>query len=121
MFPVERTYSEWTMSSYNSVAGIPSAVFGGNKLNVSSCQDCHMKDVTGKGCNKNGAPIRNDLPMNDFTGGNTFVPNLIAQLFPAEVNEIALNKFITSLLSIPFILLVSINLIHSLSSKIICL
>lgn len=92
MFPVERTYSEWTMSSYNSVAGIPSTVFGGNKSNVSSCQDCHMKDVTGSGCNKNGAPIRNDLPMHDFTGGNTFVPNLIAQLYPAEVNEIALNK-----------------------------
>ena len=92
MFPVERTFSEWTQSSYNSVAGILGTVFGGNKSNVSSCQDCHMKDVTGKGCDKSGAPIRNDLPMHDFTGGNTFVPNLIAQLYPAEVNEIALNK-----------------------------
>lgn len=88
MFPAERTYSEWKMSSYNTTpGGIPSAVFGGNKTHVSTCQDCHMKDVTGKGCNKQGAPERSNLPLHDFTGGNTFVPKLIS----TGANTAALN------------------------------
>ena len=89
MFPVERTYSEWKMSAYNTPQGIPSDVFGGNKLNVSTCQDCHMKDVTGYGCDKPWAPLRNDLPLHDMTGGNTFVPLLVGQLFP-DVDQEAL-------------------------------
>ncbi|MBT8288474.1 MAG: T9SS type A sorting domain-containing protein, partial [Bacteroidia bacterium] len=91
MFPVERTFSEWKMSAYNTPAGIPSTVFGGNKANVSSCQDCHMKDVTGKGCDKNFAPIRNDLPLHDMTGGNTFIPLLIKQQFGTEVDGDAID------------------------------
>ena len=35
-----------------------------------SCQSCHMRPVTGQGCNKNGAPLRTDLPLHDMTGGN---------------------------------------------------
>lgn len=87
MFPAERTYSEWKMSSYNSELGIASSVFGGNKTHVSTCQDCHMKDVTGKGCNKQNAPTRTNLPQHDFTGGNTFVPKLIR----SGVNTAALD------------------------------
>jgi len=82
MFPVERTYSEWKMSAYNSPGGIPSTAFGGNKANVSTCMDCHMADVTGEGCDKNYAPTRTDMPMHDLTGGNTFVPLLIKDLYP---------------------------------------
>mgnify|MGYP001821636113 FL=1 len=91
MFPVERTYSEWKMSAYNSPGGIPSAVFGGNKANVSSCQDCHMKDVSGYGCNKNNIPFRNDLPLHDLTGGNTFIPKLLMELYPDADNVAALT------------------------------
>jgi PKD repeat protein len=91
MFPVERTYSEWLMSAYNSPEGIYSAVFGGNKANVATCQDCHMRDVTGYGCNKKGAPLRDDLPLHDMTGGNTFIPLLVAQLYPDEVDHDALQ------------------------------
>jgi len=93
MFPVERTYSEWKMSAYNSPTGIKGTVFGGNKTSVSSCQDCHMQDVTGYGCNKNGVLLRNDLPMHDMTGGNTFVPLLIKQLYATDpsVNTAALD------------------------------
>lgn len=91
MFPVERTYSEWTMSAYNSPGGVPSQVFGGNKANVSSCLDCHMMDVNGKGCNKNNAPTRNDLPLHDLTGGNTFVPLLVKDKFPTEVDANAID------------------------------
>jgi len=90
MFPVERTYSEWLNSSYNTAQGVFAPQFGGNKQYVSTCQDCHMRDVSGYGCNKKGAPFRNDLPLHDMTGGNTFIPTLIDQVFPGEANPAAL-------------------------------
>ncbi len=88
MFPLERTYSEWKMSEYNSPGGIPSTAFGGNKPNVSTCLDCHMADATGKGCDKNYAPLRNDMPLHDLTGGNTFVPLLIKGMPGVDDNAI---------------------------------
>ena len=45
-----------------------------------------MRDVTGKGCNEPGAPTRTDLGYHDFTGGNTFVPDIIPIFFPDEVD-----------------------------------
>jgi len=91
MFPVERTYSEWLNSAYNSPEGIYAPQLGGNKQYVSTCQDCHMRDVSGYGCNKKGIPFRDDLPLHDMTGGNTFIPDLVEQLFPDEVNQAALS------------------------------
>jgi hypothetical protein len=79
------------MSAYNTPQGIPSSVFGGNKTNVSSCIDCHMMDVTGKGCNKPNAPTRNDLAMHDLTGGNTFVPLLAKEQFSSLVDADAID------------------------------
>ena len=78
MFPVERTYSEWLASGYNAAGG-------------KSCQDCHMKDVTGKGAKMKDAPLRSDLPLHDFTGGNTFVPLMVKDKYAAEVNAAALD------------------------------
>jgi hypothetical protein len=95
MFPVERTFSEWKMSEYNTVQGVYAPQFGGNKDYVATCQDCHLKDVTGVGCDKNNMPVRNDLPLHDMTGGNTFVPGLVASLFPTEVNSSALTSGVT--------------------------
>ncbi|MFC1573389.1 Ig-like domain-containing protein, partial [Candidatus Eisenbacteria bacterium] len=62
MFPVERTFSEWSQSEYAST-GVYAPQFAGDKPDgiVSTCQDCHMRDVTGKGCNESGAPTRTDL------------------------------------------------------------
>ena len=91
MFPVERTFSEWLMSEYNSPAGVYAPQFGGKKTYVSTCQDCHMRDVTGKGCDKNAAPVRTDLPLHDLTGGNTFIPGLLSDLYPGEVDDAALH------------------------------
>jgi hypothetical protein len=91
LFPVERTYSEWLMSAYNSPGGIPSTAFGGNKANVSSCQDCHMPDATGYGCDKSKAPLRNDLGIHDMTGGNTFIPELIKLLGDPNVDNDAID------------------------------
>jgi hypothetical protein len=42
-----------------------------------SCQSCHMSPTSGAGCDKSGAPIRQDLPLHDMTGGNYWVPDAI--------------------------------------------
>lgn len=92
MFPIERTYSEWTQSTYAS-AGVYAPQFAGNKPNgiVSTCQDCHMRDVDARGCSESGVPRRPDMPLHDFTGGNTFVPGLLPALFPGEVDAAAVQ------------------------------
>jgi hypothetical protein len=89
--PLERTYSEWKNSDYPT--GVYAPGFAGNKADgiVSTCQDCHMSDVSGKGCDDENAPIREDLPFHDFTGGSVWMPPLIFQLFPTETNSSALN------------------------------
>jgi hypothetical protein len=92
LFPVERTYSEWLMSDYNSAQGIYAPQFGGNKDYVSTCQDCHMRDVSGVAANKTTAVYRDDLPLHDLTGGNTFIPVLVQQTHPGEVNQSALDS-----------------------------
>ena len=93
--PVERTYSEWFYSLYNLPAGVYAPQFGGNQDYVASCQDCHLRDVTGAGCNFGTPPIRPDLPLHDMTGGSTWFPGLLSALFPGEVNEAALQDGIT--------------------------
>jgi len=42
-----------------------------------SCQTCHMRAITGRGCNKADAPNRLDQPMHDQTGGNYWVFPLV--------------------------------------------
>jgi len=92
MFPVERTFSEWSQSEYASI-GVYAPQFAGDKADgiVSTCQDCHMRDVTGKACNEAGAPTRTDMGLHDLTGGNTFVPDIIPLFFPGEVDVAALE------------------------------
>jgi len=90
LMPVERTYSEWAASAFPS--GVFAPQFAGNKADgiVSTCQDCHMRDVSGKGCNDPGAPTRPDLPLHDMMGGNAWVPTILAQTYPGEVDPAAL-------------------------------
>jgi hypothetical protein len=45
-----------------------------------SCQTCHMRPTTGLGCDKNGVPVRPDLPLHDLTGGNYWMPQAVAYL-----------------------------------------
>jgi hypothetical protein len=71
-------------------------VFAGAKTNgmVSTCQDCHMRDVVGYGCNTNlnaGVPYRTDVPLHDMTGGSTWLPGLLTNLYPTEVNAAAIQ------------------------------
>ena len=102
---VERTFSEYKaglfsqtpVSAYNSLpadlqAGAPKAAYesataaGGNgdyedgATRYFSCQTCHLRPVTGAGCNKRGAPVRTDLPLHDMTGGNYWMPDAIQYL-----------------------------------------
>ncbi len=95
MFPVERTFSEWQASEYAST-GVYAPQFAGNLPGgiVSTCQDCHMRRVTGRGASEPGTPIRTDLPLHDMTGGNHFVPDLLPDAFPGEVDagELAAGK-----------------------------
>ena len=93
MGPVERTYSEWLNSEYNSETGVHQPEFAGNKGAgtseagyVSTCQDCHMRDVIGKGCNLGSAEVRPNLPLHDMTGGSTWLPNLLPALFPERID-----------------------------------
>lgn len=87
--PVERTYSEWLNSDYNSPNGVYAPRFAGNKVDgmVGACQDCHMRDVLGEGCNATNAPTRPDMPLHDMTGGSTWLPPLIAALNPSTVDS----------------------------------
>jgi hypothetical protein len=92
MFPIERTFSEWSVSEYATV-GVFAPQFAGNKADgiVSTCEDCHMRDVNATGCNQGGTPTRADMPIHDFTGGNTFIPDILPSFFPGEVDVAALQ------------------------------
>ena len=92
MFPVERTFSEWTQSEYAS-AGVFAPQFAGNKADgiVSTCQDCHMPDADAKGCNENGVSKRPDMPVHDLMGANTFIPDILPAMYPGEVDVTALQ------------------------------
>lgn len=90
-FPEQSTYDEWAASEYAS-SGVEAPQFGGNKTTVSTCQDCHMPDATGKDANLGAT--RTDLPFHGFAGANTFVPDLIPfhPVFGAEVDPDILQE-----------------------------
>jgi hypothetical protein len=101
---VERTFSEFKaglisqtlVSDYGSLpaelqagalqAGYESAMltapngpnYEDNEPRYFSCQTCHLRPITGAGCNKKGTPVRTDLPLHDMTGGAGYwVPDVI--------------------------------------------
>ncbi len=95
-YHVERTNSEFVLSAYGRYGGAPTnaefqAQGAPTITQAAKCQDCHMRDVTGLGCNKNGVPIRPDessehpnsgLPLHDMTGGNLWISQILASLDP---------------------------------------
>jgi hypothetical protein len=102
-FHVERTFSEFMLSAYGQQGGAPGigpfdpgvfeTSFANN--NIAKCQDCHLRDVVGVGCNKKGAPVRPDgsaehpesaLPLHDMTGGNAWVSWVLASAMPGSPN-----------------------------------
>ncbi|MBW1859251.1 MAG: hypothetical protein JRI70_04030 [Deltaproteobacteria bacterium] len=103
---VERTFSEFksglvSQTLVDDYAGLPADLKGGALKAIYddatnngtrsadyedgdpryyTCQSCHMRPVTGKGCNKKGAPLRIDLPLHDMTGGNYWMPEAVKYL-----------------------------------------
>lgn len=74
MFPLERTFAEWSASEFAQGPIDMGGRFGGNKLEVSSCQDCHMPDASGYGAREAfGAVYRHDVPTHQFAGANSWV------------------------------------------------
>ncbi len=83
LMPLERTFSEWKNSAFPQGLYLPE--FSGSPAGVvSQCQDCHMRDVTGQGCNSASAPVRPDLPLHDLTGGNALMGGVIPSLYPTR-------------------------------------
>ncbi len=84
-FPEQSTYDEWAASDY-ATAGVFAPQFGRNASVVSSCQNCHLPDVTGRDANL--GVVRDDLPLHEMVGGNTFIPHVLPfhPAFGAEVD-----------------------------------
>jgi len=113
-FHVERTFSEFMLSAYGQQGGAPGmgpfdpGVYQTSdpNNNIRMCQDCHMRDLVGQGCNKQGVPVRpNDSvehpnsgqPLHDLTGGNAWVSYVLASAIPGHPdhdpdNEQLLNQ-----------------------------
>ena len=89
MFPLERTYSEWTNSSYATIGVDAGGVFGGNHPTgvMRTCQDCHMPDTQAYGCAFEFEPFfeRPNVPAHDFNGGNTWMQDVLYNLYPIEL------------------------------------
>jgi hypothetical protein len=109
-FHVERTFSEFRLSTYAQQGGAATnpefALLSGGITWAAKCQDCHMRDVVGYACNKAGTPLRptgstehphSGLPLHDMTGGNAWISYILGTLDPAgpaydPVNVQILNK-----------------------------
>ncbi len=91
-FPIERTYSEWRASDFGDLMFTDG--FAGNEPLATgakagaSCQTCHMPistDPMARACDQFPSGTRtNNLPTHQFVGGNTWVPNLIKNLYGGE-------------------------------------
>jgi hypothetical protein len=107
-FHVERTFSEFMLSEYGRQGGAPGvgpfdpAVFTTSTANnyISRCQDCHMRDGVGRGADKNDSILRPDgsiehpnsgQPIHDLTGGNIWVPTILASTVSGSPNYDATN------------------------------
>ncbi len=81
MFPVERTFSEWSQSDFADGPIEMDGRYGGNITAVSTCQDCHMSDLTGTACQPPlSPPLRTNLPSHAFLGASTWVLDSIINL-----------------------------------------
>ncbi len=85
MFPVERTYSEWSQSLFAQGPIDLNGRFGGDLTAVSSCQDCHMPTGEGKFCRVDEAPVRPDVRIHNFNGANTWVLRAINEIYDPGV------------------------------------
>jgi len=102
-FHVERTWSEFALSAYGQPGGAAGlGPFAPDQFEtsyannyVAKCQDCHMRDVVGRGSNRPDAVLRphesiehpeSGQPLHDLTGGNAWVPWVLASAIPGAPN-----------------------------------
>jgi hypothetical protein len=104
-FHVERTFSEFMLSAYGQQGGAPTNLDFQNQgapdiTHVTKCQDCHMRDVVGPGCDLKGAVVRphesvehpvSGQPLHDLTGGNAWVSAVLASAVVGSPNYDAFN------------------------------
>jgi hypothetical protein len=64
LMPVERTYSEWLHSAYNTSNGVYAPQFAGNKNGgmVASCQDCHIGISSATAQTRTNIPVCRSVP-----------------------------------------------------------
>jgi len=106
---VERTFSEFMLSDYAQQGGIAgtnnyaSGVFDTSHSNnvIATCQDCHMRDRLGVGCNKRDGILRPDgsiehplsgQPVHTMTGGNMWITSILASTVNGSANYNAVNQ-----------------------------
>lgn len=82
MFPVERTFGEWSQSVFAVTEIDSQGRFGGEKTQVASCQDCHMPDANATACLPGLGEVRPDMPLHTFEGVNTWVIRAVRALYP---------------------------------------
>jgi len=102
-FHVERTFSEFMLSAYGQQGGAatnPEFAAATGIDDAKLCQDCHMRDVTGQGCDKKTAPVRpyaagehpnSGLPLHDMTGGNLWMSYILATLDSSQAYYDSVN------------------------------
>jgi hypothetical protein len=106
-FHVERTFSEFMLSDYGQQGGAPgSGAFDPGAFNTSMannyiarCQDCHLQDEIGKGCDKDVLERpsastehpHSGLPAHNMTGGNAWVSYVLASTDSKSPNYDSLN------------------------------
>ncbi|MBE2234060.1 MAG: hypothetical protein IAE85_11245 [Anaerolinea sp.] len=112
-FPLERTFSEFILSDYGQQGGAAGlGPFAPDVFNTSrpgnviaACQDCHMADQPGRGAAfpeallRTGDPATSESsehpysgqPVHDLTGGNMWVPSLLASVVPSSPNYDPVN------------------------------
>ncbi len=102
---VERTFSEFMLSAYGQQGGAATnpefqAQGAPDITHAAKCQDCHMRDVVGKGADLRNAVVRpsgsvehpkSGQPLHDLTGGNAWVSWVLASATPGSPNFIQYN------------------------------
>jgi hypothetical protein len=103
---VERTFSEFMLSAYGQQGGAATnpefqAQGAPDITYAAKCQDCHMRDVVGKGADLNNAVVRptdsiehpqSGQPLHDLTGGNAWVSYVLASAVPGHPNHDPFNE-----------------------------
>jgi len=105
---VERTFSEFMLSDFGQQGGAPGTgafapeVFetSVSDNSIARCQDCHMPDAVGRAASQNKAVLRptesvehshSGVPSHDLTGGNAWIPQVLASSVPGSSNYDSTN------------------------------